>query len=86
MNNRIDELIKSLAQSVTRRTVLKKFGLGLAGMSLACSGLENKAAAQSTCLPSGYACKSNNDCCSGRCVTYPAQVGWPRRPAVKACG
>jgi len=36
MNNKFDELTKSLAQSVTRRAALKKFGVGLAGMALAC--------------------------------------------------
>jgi len=85
MNNKFDELTKGLAQSVTRRAALKQFGVGLAGMALACFGVANKAEAQSTCLPSGYKCKGNNDCCSGQCVTYPAQVGWPRRPAVKQC-
>ena len=39
MNNRFDELTKSMAQSVTRRAALKKFGVGLAGMALACFGL-----------------------------------------------
>ena len=34
MNNKFDELTKSLAQSVTRRAALKKFGVGLAGMVL----------------------------------------------------
>ena len=32
--NKFDELTKSLAQSVTRRGALKKFGVGLAGMAL----------------------------------------------------
>jgi hypothetical protein len=45
MNNQFDELTKSLAQSVTRRAALKKFGVGLAGMALACFGLANKAQA-----------------------------------------
>lgn len=35
MHNQFDELPKSMAQSVTRRAVLKKFGVGLAGMALA---------------------------------------------------
>jgi hypothetical protein len=35
MNNQFDELPKSLAQSVTRRAALKKFGVGLAGLGLA---------------------------------------------------
>jgi|ERR1043166_3788004 hypothetical protein len=45
MNNQFDELTKGLAQSVTRRAALKKFGVGLAGMALACFGLANKASA-----------------------------------------
>jgi len=45
MNHQFDELTKSLAQSVTRRAALKKFGVGLAGMALACFGLANKAGA-----------------------------------------
>jgi uncharacterized membrane protein len=38
MNTKFDELTKSMAQSVTRRGALKKFGVGLAGMALACFG------------------------------------------------
>jgi len=34
MINPFDELTKSMAQSVTRRAALKRFGLGLAGMAL----------------------------------------------------
>ena len=41
MNNKFDELTKSLAQPVTRRTALKKFGVGLAGVALARFGLNN---------------------------------------------
>src|SRR5258705_12836155 len=35
MNNKFDELTKSMAQSVTRRAALKEFGIGLAGLALA---------------------------------------------------
>ena len=42
MNNQFDELTKGMAQSVTRRAALKKFGVGIAGMALACLGLANK--------------------------------------------
>ena len=45
MNNKFDELTKNLAQSLTRRAALKKFGVGLAGVALACFGLANKAEA-----------------------------------------
>jgi hypothetical protein len=37
MNNKFDVLTKSMAQSVTRRAALKKFGIGLPGMALAFS-------------------------------------------------
>ena len=39
MNDKFDELAKGLAQSVTRRGALKKFGVGFAGMLLATFGL-----------------------------------------------
>jgi len=68
MNNKFDELTKGMAQSVTRRAALKKFGLGLAGMALACFGLANKAEAGArNCRPQGSICKNHNQCCSGLC-------------------
>jgi len=33
MNDKFDELAKDLAQSVTRREAMKKFGIGLAGLA-----------------------------------------------------
>jgi hypothetical protein len=45
MNNKFDELTKIMAQSGTRRAALRKFGVGLAGMALACFGLVNSARA-----------------------------------------
>ena len=45
MNNQFDELAKGLAQSVTRRGALKKFGVGLTGIALVTLGLANKAEA-----------------------------------------
>ena len=76
MNNKFDELTKSLAQSVTRRAALKKFGVGLAGMALACFGLANKAVASlDACLPNGYFCSNpghpNKKCCFGFCALNP---------------
>ncbi len=47
MNDKFDELAKSLAQSVTRRQALRRFGIGLAGVVLASLGLANKAEAAS---------------------------------------
>jgi hypothetical protein len=68
MNNKFDELTKNLAQSVTRRAALKKFGAGLAGMALAAFGLVNKADGRSKpCLPWGSACRHHVDCCSKIC-------------------
>src|SRR5215831_16321057 len=43
MNNQFDKLAKELAQSLTRRGALKKFGAGLAGMALALLGLAARA-------------------------------------------
>jgi hypothetical protein len=45
MNNKFDELAKGLAQSVTRRQAFKRFGVGLAGMVLACFGLADRVGA-----------------------------------------
>ena len=45
MNDKFDELAKGLAQSVTRRWALKKFGGGLAAIALASLGLAKKAQA-----------------------------------------
>jgi hypothetical protein len=74
MNNKFDELAKGLAQSVTRRQALKKFGLGLAGMALACFGLARSANAGS-CKASGKKCdpRKPSACCSGICryVQFP---------------
>ena len=57
MNNQFDELAKGLAQSVTRRAAFKRFGVGLAGMALACFGLANKAEAHNQpCLQPGAGC------------------------------
>ncbi len=58
MNNAFDELAKGLAQSVTRRQALKKFGVGLAGMALACFGLANRAQAdKSACMACMQECR-----------------------------
>ena len=74
MSNKFDELTKGMAQSVTRRAALKKFGVGLAGMTLAFFGLTNKAEAANGCLPQGTICtvpivkggaNSCRKCCNG---------------------
>ena len=71
MNDKFDELTKSLAQSVTRRAALKKFGTGLAGMALACFGLANRAEAakRSNCgCVSDADCNGTTHCVNGVCV------------------
>ena len=81
MNEKFDELAKGMAQTVTRRAALKKFGLGLAGIALASLGLANKAeAAPKNCLPSGAGCKRENycrqHCCSGAGTPVPYDYGY----------
>jgi hypothetical protein len=61
MNDKFDELAKSMAQSVTRRSAVKKFGVGLAGIALASFGLANKAEAKTFrchCNQPNYGCNS----------------------------
>jgi hypothetical protein len=48
MNKNFDELAKGLAQSVTRRQALKKFGVSLAGMALAGLGAGRASAGSKT--------------------------------------
>ena len=67
MNHKFDELAKGLAQSVTRRQALKKFGVSLAGMALACFGLASKAEADECKPPTG--CDPTVSCCCNHCHT-----------------
>jgi hypothetical protein len=69
MNNQFDELTKSLAQSVTRRAALKKFGVGLAGMALAAFGLADRAGAVPHKIPPTY-CQLRRPSWSGRSFAY----------------
>ena len=80
--NKFDELTKGMAESVARRAALRKFGVGLTGMALACFGLAHKAASQTTCLPNGYGCTNDKDCCSGNCQTYFVP-GWGKKQRYK---
>ena len=50
MNDKFDQLAKSVAESVTRRQAFKRFGFGLAAMA----GFALSAKAE--CLPSGSPC------------------------------
>ena len=83
MNNKFDELTKQMAQSVSRRAALKKFGVGLAGMALACFGLANKARAgkpslwpkckecMDRCMAAGY---SKDTCRALQCAVYCGNI------------
>src|SRR5437867_2355747 len=65
MNDKFDELAKGLAQSVTRRGALKKFGRSFAGIVLASLGMANKAkASDGACRGSGEPCLHAHQCCS----------------------
>jgi hypothetical protein len=80
MNDKFDELAKELAQSVTRRQAFKKFGVGVAGMVLACFGLANKAEAAPSgeCLPKRSLCwpgPGGLPCCHGKCRTTAPGFG-----------
>ena len=77
MNNKFDEFTKSMAQSVTRRGALKKFGIGVAGMVLACFGLAHKAGAaprQGYCT---YVVTFTTAYYTGTCLDFNGCVGTP---------
>jgi hypothetical protein len=63
MKNQFDELAKDLAQSVTRRAALKKFGLGAAVAFLAAFGLTPRARAGN--LGEFEPCNSTGQCQKG---------------------
>ena len=72
MNDKLDELAKGMAQSVTRRGALKKFGVGLAGIALAALGLANNAQAG---LKGCYhkcknRCGNDYDLCFNTCLSH----------------
>ncbi len=71
MNDKFDELTRQLAQSTTRRQALKKFGVGLAGMVLACFGLPNQTSAG---VRGGY-CAVYGGVYDGRCVDLISCTG-----------
>ena len=81
MNSKFDELAKGLAQSVTRRAALKKFGVGLAGIALAMLGLANKAEADpgkgkakhghcNHCTGPFFGCAPTDGACIEGCIGY----------------
>ena len=85
MNNRFDELAKTMAQSVTRRAALKRFGVGLGAFALAALGLENTAEAGKGGNKGGVGdpCKTYQDCQRGlRC---PEGICCPPRGPYEIC-
>ena len=62
MNEKFDELAKGLAQSVTRREALRKFGLGVAGVVLASFGIAKKAEAGTGGATNRCIKKCKSDC------------------------
>jgi hypothetical protein len=70
MNDKFDKLAKAMAQSVTRRGALKKFGFGVAGMALALLGITGNA--QAAKKLHGCRCGRPDFGCNGdpNCMTY----------------
>ena len=68
MNDKFDELAKGLAQSVTRRAALKKFGVGFAGALGVALGFPNRAQADPRC-------KSDQDCPPHHVCEYVGSAG-----------
>ena len=79
MDMQFDELSKSLAEGVSRREALRKFGVGLAGVLFAGLGLSANARADATsdlvaqhhCKYAGEKCSHGKECCSGLCLYDP---------------
>ena len=67
MDKQFDELSKSLAEGISRRDVLRKIGVGLAGVLLAVVGLNRRAWAKPQCTVD-IQCGNDGLCCSGDCV------------------
>jgi len=82
MNNKFDDLAKGLAQSVTRRQALRRFGAGLAASLLASMCLGDRALADPQPKPctSDADCPDHKVCSSGVCsssVKYHCRCGSP---------
>ena len=97
MKDKFDELAKGLAQSVTRRGALKKFGVGLAGIIFASLGLANGAKADPysgpitccvyACFGSGFGgvTKLVTHCVKGPCPQRRSGCGLAAGYAVSDC-
>ena len=69
MNSKFDELARGLAQSVTRRGAMRKFGFGIVGIALTSLGLTKKVGADpiTYCLTDAD-CPNGKVCSSGICA------------------
>jgi hypothetical protein len=67
MNHKFDELAKGMAQSVTRRGALKKFGVVVVGSVLTSLGLAINAKAGHNCPPSYGHCRAQFRKSYGEC-------------------
>ena len=61
MDKQFDEFSKSLAEGISRREALRKFGIGLVGILLASVGLTSMASANRTPCASSADCKNNHN-------------------------
>jgi len=68
MDKQFDELSKSLANGVSRRVALRKFGIGVAGALLAAVGLSSRAEAGGSSCTTGADCGGGRVCCGGQCL------------------
>ena len=63
MDKQFDELSKSLAEGVSRREAVRKFGVGLAGVALAALGLQHRASADGCLAQCAHSCAA---ACGGK--------------------
>src|SRR5438105_14612242 len=68
MDKQFDDLSKSLAEGVSRREALRKFGFGLAGVVLAAVGLSSRARAAGQPCASNADCPNSETCCNSVCT------------------
>ncbi len=72
MSTKFDEIAKGMAQSLSRRQALRRFGVGLAGVALACFAFPRKAEGYKyQCTPKDcYPPCPKGTKCSGRDICY----------------
>ena len=87
MNDKFDQLAKGLARSVTRRGALRKFGVGLAGITLATLGLAKNGQADKGgvkkcggCIPPYFGCDPSDAACQYYCAHWCCKGPGPCGP------